>query len=145
MTRRSRRARTLGGRNVLFLLCALAALAACGSSAPAARQGAAGRAGLAFAQALAAGDHLRACGLLAPSTRRQLEQDERQDCPQALAAEQLPVAGGLRDVRAYGRQAMARMTGDTLFLSQFADGWKVVAAGCTPQRDRPYECLVKGA
>ncbi|MFJ9643797.1 hypothetical protein ACWEPM_34380 [Streptomyces sp. NPDC004244] len=99
---------------------------------------------MAFEQAVAVGDQPRACTLLAPATRRQLEQDARQSCPQALGSEQLPPAGSLRDVRAYGRQAMARMSGDTLFLSLFPDGWKVVAAGCTPQSDRPYQCLVKG-
>ena len=31
-----------------------------------------------------------------------------------------------------------------LFLSQFPDGWKVVAAGCIPQPGRPYQCTVEG-
>ncbi|MEU2393480.1 hypothetical protein [Streptomyces sp. NPDC007369] len=130
-------------RNVL-LLCVLV-VAAGGCSAPAVREGAAGRAGLAFEAALAAGDHVRACGLLAPSTRRQLEQEEQQDCARALAAERLPRAGALRDATVYGRDAMARMTGDTLFLSLFTDGWRIVAAGCTPEPEKPYRCLVRGA
>ncbi|MFE5620542.1 hypothetical protein ACFQ8S_00475 [Streptomyces virginiae] len=39
------------------------------------------------------------------------------------------VADAVADV--YGRQAMVRLSGDTLFLPQFGKGWKVVAAGCT--------------
>ncbi|MBW5484639.1 hypothetical protein GPJ59_22860 [Streptomyces bambusae] len=116
----------------------------CGCGAPAAREDAAGRAGLAFEEALATGDHARACALLAPSTREQLEQDEQESCTRALPAEELPRAVGLRGVEAYGRQALVRMSGDTLFLSLFTGGWKVVAAGCTPQPDQPYRCLVKG-
>lgn len=126
------------------VLCAVA-LAVAGCGGPAAREDAAGRAGSAFEQALAAGDHVRACAMLAPATREQLEQDEKQDCARAFAGAELPRAGSLRGVEAYGRQAMVRMSGDTLFLSQFTDGWKVVAAGCTPRPDQPYQCLVKGA
>ncbi|MFB6613376.1 hypothetical protein ACFCV9_03995 [Streptomyces sp. NPDC056367] len=135
--------RTRHGRRLL-VLCLLA-LAACGCGGPAAREDAALRAGLAFEEALAAGEHVRACALLAPSTRQDLEQGERQPCAKALAAEELPRAGAVRGVDAYGRQAMVRMSGDTLFLSQFTSGWKVVAAGCTPEPEKPYHCLVKGA
>lgn len=120
-------------------------LAATGCGAPAARQDAAAEAGAAFEAAVAGRDHVRACELLAPQTRRQLEQDEKKACPTAFASQELPQTRGLQGVQAYGRQAMARMAGDTLFLSLFSDGWKVVAAGCTPQPDRPYNCLIKGA
>ncbi|MEV7563357.1 hypothetical protein, partial [Streptomyces sp. NPDC089795] len=112
---------------------------------PAARQDAAAAAGAAFEAAVAAGEHVRACELLAPETRRQLEQDERKACPTALAAQELPRTHRVQGVEAYGRQAMVRMAGDTLFLSLFTAGWKVVAAGCTPRPDRPYDCLLKGA
>ncbi|MFE3285106.1 hypothetical protein ACFXJJ_18595 [Streptomyces sp. NPDC059233] len=126
------------------VLCAVVlALAGCG--APAAREDAAARAGSAFEEALAVGDHARACTMLAPSTREQLEQDKQQGCARALAGEELPRAGRPQSVDAYGRQAMVRMAGDTLFLSQFTGAWKVVAAGCTPRPDQPYQCRVKGA
>ncbi|MFF4006839.1 hypothetical protein [Streptomyces sp. NPDC001717] len=48
-------------------------------------------------------------------------------------------------MEAYGRQALMRMSGDTLFLAQFTGGGKAVAAGCTPRPDKPYRCLLKGA
>ncbi|MFF6888045.1 hypothetical protein ACFY9F_33200 [Streptomyces sp. NPDC012421] len=118
-------------------------MAGCG--APGARQDAAAAAGTAFEAAVVAGDHLRACALLAPQTRRQLEQDEQKPCAVAFASQKLPTAFGVDGVEAYGRQAMVRMAGDTLFLSLFTGGWKVVAAGCTPRQDQPYDCLIKGA
>ncbi|MFI0923760.1 hypothetical protein [Streptomyces sp. NPDC021012] len=126
-------------------LAAPVVLGVAGCGAPAARQDAAATAGAAFASAVAAGDDVRACELLAPQTRAQLEQNERKTCRTAFAAQDLPKTRGVQEVEVYGRQAMVRMAGDTLFLSLFTGGWKVVAAGCTPQPDRPYDCLLKGA
>ncbi len=83
--------------------------------------------------------------MLAPQSRQQLEQDQQKACPAAFASQQLPKAVGVDGVETYGRQAMVRMRGDTLFLSQFTGGWKVVAAGCTRRPDQPYDCLIKGA
>ncbi|MGW6613252.1 hypothetical protein ACWGA0_07305 [Streptomyces erythrochromogenes] len=74
-----------------------------------------------------------ACRLLAPEMRGQLEQDRKKTCGEAMGEEELPQAGAVRTTEVYGRQAMLRLVGDALFLSQFSGGWKVVAAGCTPQ------------
>jgi hypothetical protein len=35
------------------------------------------------------------------------------------------------------------LTGDTLFLTRTAAGWKVAAAGCTPQGEAPYLCRLE--
>ncbi|MFI6417256.1 hypothetical protein ACIBG6_07565 [Streptomyces sp. NPDC050842] len=126
-------------------LAALAVLCACG--APQARQDGATRAGRIFEEALAVGDYPAACELLAPESREQLEEDEKRPCEQALAAQELPRGGGLRSVDVYGRQALLRLHDETLFLSQFDDGWRVTAAGCVrePGVDTPYRCVLKGA
>ncbi|WP_406864734.1 hypothetical protein ABZO31_31520 [Streptomyces sp. HUAS MG47] len=100
--------------------------------------------GRAFEQALTVPDYDAACGLLAPATREQLEQDEERACPEALAAVRLPVARTLHATEVYGRQAMMRADDETLFLSQFSRGWRVVAAGCRPREGKPYQCVVKG-
>ncbi|MFJ6448528.1 hypothetical protein ACIQNV_18245 [Streptomyces hydrogenans] len=134
--------RRRAGRPAGRLWVAAVVLAAAGCGGPGPRQDAAAAAGTAFE---AAGDHVRACGLLAPETRLQLEQGEQETCPAALASQELPTAAGVDGVEAYGRQAMVRTGGDTLFLSLFTAGWKVVAAGCTPRPDQPYDCLIKGA
>lgn len=131
-----------------WAMTAVAALAVagllCGCGAPASRLEGAGQAGRQFAQALADADYPRACALLAPRTRQQLEEDQHEPCVFALHGEELPAAGEVRGTDVYGRQALLRLRGDTLFLSQFDNGWKVVAAGCTPQGDKPYRCSLKG-
>lgn len=50
----------------------------------------------------------------------------------------------MRVVDVYGNQARAVLATDTLFLSRFAAGWKVVAAGCSPRPEQPYQCRVNG-
>ncbi len=123
-----------------------------GCGAPAARVDGARAAGERFERALASGDHGAACRLLAPETIGQLEleleleleEDQGKACAEALGAEELPRAGAVRTAEVYGRQALLSLDGDTLFLSQFSGGWKVVAAGCTPQGEQPYQCALKG-
>jgi uncharacterized protein YceK len=123
---------------------ALAALSGCGASA--ARKDGASDAGRRFAAALAAQDYRTGCALLAPETREQVEEDAKGPCGPALRDLDLPVSGAARGVEVYGRDALLRLTGDTLFLSQFDAGWKVTAAGCLPQaEDEPYRCSLKGA
>ncbi|MCX5613390.1 hypothetical protein OHB39_38675 [Streptomyces sp. NBC_00047] len=129
---------------VLTLLAAAAVAVLCGCGAPAPRLDAARQVGAAFEQALADADYPRACALLAPQTRQQLEDDESKPCGLALQGQDLPTAGEVQGTQVYGRQALLRLREDTLFLSQFDDGWKVVAAGCTPEADKPYRCSLKG-
>ncbi|MEU9145423.1 hypothetical protein [Streptomyces sp. NPDC048349] len=117
-------------------------LTGCGASG--ARVDGARDAGRAFEQALASRHYGAACDLLAPETRAQLEEDEKQECAKALEGQELPVSGAVNGAEVYGRQALVRADGETLFLSLFTGGWRVVAAGCTPQEDKPYQCVVKG-
>ncbi|WP_251051218.1 hypothetical protein [Streptomyces sp. ISL-86] len=121
-----------------------AALVLCGCGASAARQDAALQAGRTFESALASGDYTAACELLAPQSREQLEEDEKKKCAPALQGQDLPHGGAVRGSDVYGRQARLRLEDDTLFLSQFNGGWKVVAAGCTWQSGKPYSCSVRG-
>ncbi|GAA3084692.1 hypothetical protein GCM10017562_63160 [Streptomyces roseofulvus] len=131
-------------RRVSGALLAVLLLGGCG--APAAREDGATDAGRRFAAALSAGDYRTGCGLLAPETREQVEEDGRTPCPVGLREAGLPTAGLARGVDVYGREALLRMTGDTLFLSQFDAGWRVTAAGCEEpgSEDEPYRCSVKG-
>jgi hypothetical protein len=45
----------------------------------------------------------------------------------------------------YGQWAQVRLTGDVVFLAAFPGGWRVVAAGCSPQGNRPYDCTLQGS
>jgi hypothetical protein len=99
----------------------------------------------AFEAAIDRGDGSAACDLLAPPTRDELEQSRSEECPTALQQEDLPSGGTAADVQVWGDQAIARMQGDVLFLTNVGGTWRVSAAGCDPQPDEPYECEVKGS
>ena len=94
--------------------------------------------------AVEAQDGGAACAVLAPGTVEELEADGR-PCAEAILEEDLPGPGRLAGADVYGQWAQVRLDGDTLFLAVFPGGWRVVAAGCTPRADRPYDCRVTGS
>ena len=97
-----------------------------------------------FHAAVARQDGAAACGLLAPQTRSELEQSAQRPCPVAVLETEVPQAGGVRASSMFGSQAQVRLEGDTVFLAEFPDGWRVVAASCTPRPPLPYDCRIKG-
>jgi hypothetical protein len=111
----------------------------CGSQQPASTSAA-----TRFAEALDDSDAATACGYLAPETRSDLESSAGKPCPAALTEEDLPSAGPVEDSDAFGTMAEVRFAGDTMFLARFQNGWKVMAAGCSPQPGQPYNCLLQG-
>lgn len=130
----------------LALTCGFAlvavSLSACGSP----EDGAATEAAQQFEQAVA-DDPAAACALLAPATRHQLESQAETSCPAALRAEALPGGGRVEATEVAGHSAQVRMSGDTIFLALFDEGWRVTAAGCertSSDPQEPYECAVEG-
>lgn len=99
-----------------------------------------------FYAALAESDGPAACELLAPATRTGLEQSSGSPCEEAILEEGLPAASQATRVAVYETAARVDSDADTAFLAEFPEGWKVVAAGCTPQApEHPYDCvLTKG-
>jgi hypothetical protein len=97
----------------------------------------------AFAAAASAGDTATGCALLAPATSRALEHDAEVPCTVALGEERLG-GGRVESVEVWGDEALVRLSDDTLFLTRTSGGWKVAAAGCTPNGDAPYDCRVEG-
>lgn len=97
-----------------------------------------------FARSVASSADAAACRDLAPSTRSQLEQSQGEPCPQALAAQNLPRPGPLHRTQVFNTTSQASFAHDTFFLGKFHDGWKIIAAGCTPRPDQPYECTLQG-
>ncbi|MFJ6087843.1 hypothetical protein ACIQI8_41325 [Streptomyces sp. NPDC092369] len=129
---------------VLLAVCALLlGLTACGGAGG--RSASASAAATAFERSLARGDRAAICAALAPQTLSEVEDSEKKACVDAIGSQDLPAGGSVRGVDVYGRQARAVLKSDTLFLSQFPDGWKIVAAGCTwSHSGLPYQCSVKG-
>lgn len=92
-----------------------------------------------FVTAVARSDAATACSLIAPRAVRRM----KDKCAQVLPTFGLP-SDRPDSIQVWGDTAQARTSGDTLFLRRFADGWRIVAAGCVPHGEDPYECEVDG-
>jgi hypothetical protein len=126
---------------MLVIACAVATLSSCGGT----QDDDVNDVATAFVSALEAEDGAKACSVLARSTRSELEQSSGDPCDVAILDEATLTFGSQLDVDAFGTMAQARYEQDTLFLTRFESGWRVMAAGCSP---RPpvdsYDCTVKG-
>jgi hypothetical protein len=103
---------------------------------------AAGRAAGSFTQAVADQDGARACSLLSPATADSVADDG--SCAGAVLKQDLPTVAKIQKIDREGRSAFVVTDDDTMFLSQFPDGWKIIGAGCTEQGSAPYDCTVSG-
>jgi hypothetical protein len=97
-----------------------------------------------FTQALTEGNHAQACSLLSPETKAQLEQASGKPCGVAIAEENLAAADAFEDIAMFGTMAQVRFAGDTVFVTKFPRGWKVLAAGCSPVPGEHYDCRLQG-
>ncbi|MEV4619577.1 hypothetical protein AB0J74_12810 [Asanoa sp. NPDC049573] len=123
----------------------VAALALAGCGGPGGREDAASAVAVRLLDAVARGDGAAACATLAPETLADLEQSADQPCAAAIVDEDLPAPGRVIGTDVYGQWARVRLGDDTLFLAVFPGGWRVVAAGCQPRGDRPYDCTLQGS
>jgi hypothetical protein len=96
-----------------------------------------------FESAVAGRDGLAACSLLAPEAVRRVTDLRPEGCAQALPALALPTSPP-GEAEVWGDTAQVRTAADTLFLRRFADGWRIIGAGCRPRGERPYQCTVDG-
>ena len=127
---------------LLGLAAVTALVSGCGSLGPDTSGAAAAAQG--FHRATANQDGASACETLSVRTARELEQSEGEPCEKAVLAVHVPDAVHVRDVQVWGARGLVVLDHDAVFVSQFDAGWRVVAAGCSPRKDRPYECTVKG-
>ncbi len=98
-----------------------------------------------FFSAVADQDGTDACDLLTPATRDELEQSSGKPCDKAIVEELKGAPEDTGEVRVYGVMAQVQWADSAVFLTRMPDGWRVLAAGCTPREDDPYDCVVKGA
>lgn len=124
-------------------LTLVAALAACG----AADQESAARAVAERFTTAAAADPATACELLAPQTRKDLEDSSDQACRSVITAQGIPADRHALRTQVAGHSALVVLDHQTVFLGLFDSGWKVIAAGCehtSSDAATPYECVLKG-
>lgn len=127
---------------LVAILAAAGASTGCGSVSQ--RESAAAAAAERFLDAVADQDGAAACAVLAPKTVTALEDSTGSACAQAILDEDLPQEGGVQTADVYGQWARAVTPADTLFLAMFRNGWRVVAAGCRPAGEGPYDCVLQG-
>ncbi|WP_165964646.1 hypothetical protein [Actinomadura sp. KC216] len=92
----------------------------------------------AFSEAIRDGDGGGACARLVPKAQSSVESGGSSCAQQIL---ELGLTGGaVRDPEVWGQWARVHIGGDTAFLTQWAQTWRIAAAGCRPRRERPYDC-----
>jgi hypothetical protein len=85
-------------------------------------------------------DGVTACAQLSPDTRAQLVKDTGKRCATSVLGLSLHGSRPLL-VRVYGASAVVTLAGgDTVFLGDTREGWRIEALGCRPQDGAPYDC-----
>jgi hypothetical protein len=102
------------------------------------------RAASVFAHAVASSDGQLACTLLSDQVSSTIAESSGLPCPAAVLQADLPAPSAVRGVQRYGHQAFVTTSTDTVFLSEFPNGWKIIGAGCSPRGEQPYDCVVSG-
>jgi hypothetical protein len=88
-----------------------------------------------------------ACSTIASETRKQLESEESEPCPDAVGS--LEVSGGpILKVAVVMTNAKVDLAGgESVFLSEEQPGWRITALGCRPTKtrtDTPFDCELEG-
>lgn len=92
-----------------------------------------------FFAALDGGDGETACAQLSVDTRAALEDQAERECREAVMDLRLE-GGPPTRVQVYVVSAKADFqSGESAFFSRTAEGWRLSAVGCEPQRDKPAD------
>jgi hypothetical protein len=97
-----------------------------------------------FYAAVARHDGVGACSHLSADARKALEQEASSACARAVL--HLDLSGRRAHLtRVYSTNAAVELLhGDTVFLQDTPQGWRISAAGCRPQqRGEPADCEVQ--
>lgn len=98
-----------------------------------------------FGAAWEAQDGAAICDLLAPVTQRNVESSTGMACAEGVLELDVQPPVAVTNVQVFATAAQARTEADTVFLSQYDGGWRVLAAGCEPRGEQPYDCELTGA
>ncbi|VXB76147.1 conserved exported hypothetical protein [Arthrobacter sp. 9AX] len=97
-----------------------------------------------FHQAVSASDWSSACSMLKSDTREKTAQEQESTCEDHLRSAHIQEPGAVTRTEIYGRGAFVEFENAAVFLANAEGGWKITAAGCTPNGDAPYTCEVGG-
>jgi len=97
-----------------------------------------------FVAAYAAGHGREACARLSAETVEALESQVQQDCSEAVTELQLQ-EGAVTHIDVFITNAKVDLaSGESMFLSEQSEGWRLSAVGCRPTggkpTNRPFEC-----
>ena len=93
--------------------------------------------------ALRAGDGAAACAQLDEHTVTALEEQQGESCDRAILALDL-ATGPVSGLEVADRAAKADVgAGETVFLDESREGWRITALGCKPVKGHPYDCEVE--
>jgi hypothetical protein len=96
-----------------------------------------------FLVAYAANHEEAACRTLSSDTVKELESQEGAPCPEAIGKVELD-GGNVAHVEVSVTNAKVDLgTGESVFLSEQADGWKITALGCRSAgkpANQPFDC-----
>jgi hypothetical protein len=127
-------------RSRVVVLLAATALAGCGQSGDRDSVRATTQR---FLAAYAADEGETACAALSADTVKELESQEGKPCPDAVGGVKID-GGTVADVEVTVTNAKVDLaTGESVFLSEQADGWKITALGCRSSgkpADQPFDC-----
>ena len=90
-------------------------------------------------------DGARACALLSSQTRKKLEEQESEPCDKGI--DKVDLKGGpVSKVSVYSTEAAVELRGgDTVFVEDTKEGWRIAAAGCRPTAHaEPADCDLEG-
>lgn len=131
---------TVRTTSIAAWLLACIVLAGCSS----AHQDDVERAAKDFRAALKAEDGAKACEELSDDAQEELRQSSGSSCTIAVLDTDVPTDGRVERVSVSGTAAQVRYGDDIVFLAEFSDGWRVIAAGCRTRPDKPYDCEIQG-
>jgi hypothetical protein len=96
-----------------------------------------------FLSAYKADEGETACAALSQDTRKELEREESQPCPEAISGVKID-GGAITKVHVQLTSAKVDLaTGESVFLSQQQAGWRITALGCRSAGSpttTPFDC-----
>lgn len=128
-------------RPVLVLALLASAAAGCGTANDRDQARAAAEA---LYAAVDGGDGQAACRQLSPQARQELEGQEQAECPEAILGLEL-TGVDVERVEVFLNEAAVHLSGgETVFLDETQQGWRVSALGCREQTtSQPADCEVQ--